>query len=60
VPDEDLVALAKYHTHHHHPMRNDLKKEIALYAEELKLVSVFKPSLDTAKYAERVYADVLS
>jgi NitT/TauT family transport system substrate-binding protein len=60
VAQEDLVALAKYHTHHHHPMGEDLKKEIALYAEELKLVSVFKPSLDTAKYADRVYADVLS
>jgi NitT/TauT family transport system substrate-binding protein len=59
VPTEDLVALAKYHTHHHHPMGEDLKKEIALYAEELKQVSVFKPSLDTAKYADRVYADVL-
>jgi NitT/TauT family transport system substrate-binding protein len=54
------VALAKYHTHHHHPMGDDLKKELALYAEELKQVSVFKPSLDTAKYADRVYADVLS
>ena len=60
VPLEDLVALAKYHTHHHHPIGADLKKELALYAEELKLVSIFKPSLDTAKYAERIYADVLS
>jgi NitT/TauT family transport system substrate-binding protein len=60
VPMEDLVALAKYHTHHHHPVGEDLKKELALYAEELKLVSVFKPSTNTAKYAERIYADVLS
>jgi NitT/TauT family transport system substrate-binding protein len=56
----DLTALAKYHTHHHHPVGDDLKKELALYADELKLVSVFKPSTDTAKYAERIYADVLS
>jgi NitT/TauT family transport system substrate-binding protein len=60
VPLEDLVALAKYHTHHHHPVGADLKKELALYAEELKLVRIFKPSTDTAKYAERIYADVLS
>jgi NitT/TauT family transport system substrate-binding protein len=60
VPQEDLVALAKYHTHHHHPVGEDLKKELAAYAEELKLVSVFKPSTNTAKYAERIYADVLS
>ena len=60
VPQEDLVALTKYHTHHHHPVSADLKKELALYADELKLVSVFKPSLDTAKYADRITADVLS
>ena len=60
VAPEDLVALAKYHTHHHHPVGEDLKKELALYAEELKLVSVFKPSTNTTKYAERIYADVLS
>ena len=57
---EDLTALAKYHTHHHHPVGVDLKKELALYAEELKLVNIFKPTTDTAKYAERIYADVLS
>ena len=34
--------------------------ELALYADELKLVNVFKPTTDTAKYAERIYADVLS
>jgi NitT/TauT family transport system substrate-binding protein len=56
----DLTALAKYHTHHHHPVGAELKKELALYAEELKLVSIFKPSTDTAKYAERIYYDVLS
>jgi NitT/TauT family transport system substrate-binding protein len=60
VAPEDLVALAKYHTHHRHPIGEDLKKELALYAEDLKLVSVFKPSTNTAKYAERIYADVLS
>jgi NitT/TauT family transport system substrate-binding protein len=57
---EDLTELAKYHTHHEHPVGDELKKQLALYAEELKLVSVFKPTTDTAKYAERIYADVLS
>ena len=56
----DLVTLAKYHTHHHHPVGADLKKELAAYAEELKLISIFKPSTDPAKFAERIYADVLS
>jgi NitT/TauT family transport system substrate-binding protein len=57
---EDIVAMAKYHTHGYHPLGADLKKELALYAEELKLVNVFKPRTDIAKYADRVYADVLS
>ena len=56
----DLVALAKYHSHHHHPVGADLKKELADYAEELKLISIFKPSTDPTKFAERIYADVLS
>jgi NitT/TauT family transport system substrate-binding protein len=56
----DLITLAKYHTHHHHPTGADLKKELAAYAEELKLISIFKPTTDPAKYAERIYADVLS
>jgi NitT/TauT family transport system substrate-binding protein len=60
VAPADLVTLAKYHTHAHHPVGGDLKKELALYAEELKLVSIFKPSTDPKKFAERIYADVLS
>ena len=57
---EDIATLAKYHTHGHHPLGADLKKELALYAEELKLVNVLKPTTDINKYAERIYADVLS
>jgi NitT/TauT family transport system substrate-binding protein len=57
---DDLITLAKYHTHHHHPVGEDLKRELALYADELKVVSIFKPSTDTAIFADRIYADVLS
>jgi NitT/TauT family transport system substrate-binding protein len=56
---EDLAAMLRSHTHHHHPIGGDLKKEIALYADELKLVKVVRPATDTAKFADRVYADVL-
>ncbi|HYD66208.1 ABC transporter substrate-binding protein [Azospirillum sp.] len=57
---EDLAAQLSSHTHGHHPVGIDIKKEIALYAEELKAVQVFKPSTDPAKFADRVYADVLA
>lgn len=57
---EDLAAQLSSQTHHHHPAGNDIKKEIALFAEELKTVQVFKPSTDPLKFADRVYADVLA
>ena len=56
--DDDILAMVRYHTHHHHPVGDQLKRELKLYADDLKLVSVFKPSTDTAKFAEKIYADV--
>jgi NitT/TauT family transport system substrate-binding protein len=55
---QDLQAMVRYHTHHHHPVGAVLKQELKAYADDLKLVSVFKPSTDTAKFAERIYVDV--
>ncbi len=57
---QDLAAMLRSHTHHHQVVGGDLKNEIALYADELKLVKVIRPSTDTAKFADRVYADVLN
>ena len=57
---EDLVAMLSDQTHNHQPVGTDLKKEIALYVEELKIVNVIRQRTDSAKFAERVYADVLS
>jgi NitT/TauT family transport system substrate-binding protein len=54
----DLQAMVRYHTHHHHPVGAVLKQELKAYADDLKSVSVFKPSTDTAKFAERIYVDV--
>jgi NitT/TauT family transport system substrate-binding protein len=56
----DLAAMLRTHTHHDHPIGAGLKQQIALYTEELKLVNVIKPSTNAAKFADRVYADVLS
>jgi NitT/TauT family transport system substrate-binding protein len=57
---EDLTAMLRSHTHHAQVTGTELKKQIALYADELKGVNVIKPSTDTAKFADRVFADVLS
>lgn len=56
--EADLQGMVRYHTHHHHPVGDVLKRELKSYADDLKTVSVFKPSTDTAKFAERIYADV--
>jgi NitT/TauT family transport system substrate-binding protein len=55
-----LAAMLRSHTHGHHPVGADLRQEIALYTDELKGISVIKPSTNTDKFASKVYADVLS
>ena len=56
----DLTAMLQSHTHHHHPTGGDLRQEIVAYAEELKQVEVLRANTDPVKFADRVYADVLS
>jgi NitT/TauT family transport system substrate-binding protein len=60
APTAQLAAMLRSHTHHHHPVGADLRQQIAAYADELKLVQVIRPSVNTAKFADKVYADVLS
>ncbi|RWX60222.1 ABC transporter substrate-binding protein, partial [Mesorhizobium sp. M2A.F.Ca.ET.039.01.1.1] len=56
----DLVGVLKDQTHNHNPVGADLRREIALYAEELRDVQVFKQSTDPKQFADQVYADVLT
>jgi NitT/TauT family transport system substrate-binding protein len=58
VTEEDLVTLIRYHTHDHHPTGAQLKNELKLYADDLKVVSVIKQSTDTTKFADKIYVDV--
>jgi NitT/TauT family transport system substrate-binding protein len=58
-PDQ-LAEMLRSHTHGHHPAGADLKQEIALYIEELKAISVIKPSTNSDRFSDKVYADVLS
>jgi NitT/TauT family transport system substrate-binding protein len=57
---EDLATMYRSHTHHNHPVGATLKKQLLLYTDELKAVNVMKRSTDPAKFAERIYLDVLS
>ncbi|MGV7213990.1 ABC transporter substrate-binding protein [Bradyrhizobium sp. UFLA05-112] len=56
----DIEGMVRYHTHHHHPVGEALKRELKAYADDLKSVQVFKQSTDTAKFAERIYVDVFA
>ncbi|MBV9750580.1 MAG: ABC transporter substrate-binding protein [Acetobacteraceae bacterium] len=60
VPAAQLAAMLRSHTHQHHPTGAALKQEIVAYADELKLVGVMRPRTDTARFADKVYADVLA
>ncbi len=57
-PDQ-LAAMLRSHTHNHHPVGADLRQEIAAYVEELKAISVIKPSTNADRFSDRVYANVL-
>jgi NitT/TauT family transport system substrate-binding protein len=57
---EDLAAMYRTHTHHNHPVGPALKQQLLLYTDELKGVNVIKKSTNSAKFADRIYVDVLS
>ncbi len=56
---EDIVNILKSHTHGEHALGAALRGQIVQYTEELKLVSVIKPSTDPVKFAEKITEDVL-
>ncbi len=60
TPVAQLAAMLRSHTHHLHPTGPVLKQQIAEYADELKLVHVLCDRTDAAKFADKVYADVLT
>jgi NitT/TauT family transport system substrate-binding protein len=56
---EDLTAILRSHKHHNHPVGDALKQQLLLYTAELQAVNVIKKSTDPAKFADRIYVDVL-
>ncbi|PXW25396.1 ABC transporter substrate-binding protein [Paraburkholderia caballeronis] len=55
-----LTAMLKSHTDRHHPVGDAFKKEIALYADDLKTVGVVNSGTNSDRFASRVFADVLT
>jgi NitT/TauT family transport system substrate-binding protein len=52
--------MLRSHTHGDHPSGDLLKSQIAAYAEDLKLVRVLRPATNPQRFADKVFADVLS
>ncbi|GBR16742.1 ABC transporter substrate-binding protein [Gluconobacter frateurii] len=57
---KDLAAMLQMQGHHHQTLTGDFRQEIARYADALKQIGVFRPSLDTERYAQRVTQDLFS
>jgi NitT/TauT family transport system substrate-binding protein len=55
-----LAAMLKSHTDHHHPVGDTFRKEISLYADDLKAVGVLNSGTDSNRLANRVFSDVLA
>jgi NitT/TauT family transport system substrate-binding protein len=55
-----LTAMLKSHTDHHHPVGDAFKKEISLYADDLKAVGVLNSGTDSNRLADRVFSNVLA
>lgn len=55
-----LAAMLKSHTDRHHPVGDAFKKEISLYADDLKAVGVLNSGTDSNRLAERVFSNVLA
>ena len=58
TPIEHLEAQIRYHGHHHAPSGDALKRELAEYTADLKLVGVIRDRTDPQEFAEQIYASV--
>ncbi|WP_380178598.1 ABC transporter substrate-binding protein [Kalamiella sp. sgz302252] len=59
VPIEDITAMLSEHTHHHHSTGDQLRKEVAVYVNELKTIKVIRPDTDARLFAEHYVPELL-
>ncbi len=59
VPVDDITAMLREHTHHHHSTGEQLRKEVAVYVNELKTINVIRPETDARLFAEHYVPDLL-
>lgn len=59
VPIEDIAAMLGEHTHQHHSTGDQLRKEVAIYVNELKTINVIRPDTDARRFAEHYVPELL-
>lgn len=59
VAPQDITAMLSEHTHQHHSSGAQLRKEVALYINELKTINVIRPDTDAQRFAEHYVPDLL-
>lgn len=57
---EDIAQMIRIQGHHHQTLGSAFRDDIVRYADALKQIGVFRPSLDTSRYAQRVTQDLLA
>lgn len=60
VPAGDVAKILRSHTHDHHSTGDALRKDVALFANELKLINVIRPNTNADAFAEKIVANVIS
>ncbi|QUG75718.1 transporter substrate-binding domain-containing protein [Erwinia sp. E602] len=59
VSADDIAAMLSEHTHAHHSSGAQLRKEVAIYVNELKTIKVIREDTDAQKFAEHYVPDLL-
>lgn len=60
VSPEEIAAMLGEHTHAHHSSGEQLRKEVAIYVNELKTIKVIREDTDAQKFAEHYVPDLLA
>jgi NitT/TauT family transport system substrate-binding protein len=56
----DLTEMLKSYPYGEQPVGSEFRRQVLLYAKELKRANVLKPGTDLDKYVTRITADILS
>lgn len=60
VSATDVARILRSHTHDHHSTGDALRKDVALFVDELKIINVIRPNTNTDAFAEKIVANVIT